>query len=298
MITNELTTTPMTPFEGDADPQAVLVPASSTVLVTTSTCVAAATQVVSFRTMTCLQLREYVEYRSVRCNAHIEGFRRRWTELYPALLEAEARYNKQQGARTDLHDLKEPGFHEFLASVGVPPGTYRSWKSRIAAAMKQLGEVVGPTEAGRGRKGRTARRRRSPAPASASAAVTEAEKNLVEAKTKFGPLAEGGNPQAKAYLAEYEQAHAKAVAATEATETETEEPKADLKVNKRLSAIAEVAERYIRVMERVVYSGNVTLTDRQKHDLERALQPWRKVLRDARELTWAIKTIERQEEAA
>jgi hypothetical protein len=77
-----------------------------------------------------------------------------------------------------------------------------------------------------------------------------------------------------------------------------EEPKADLKINKRLAAIVEVAEKYIRVMERVVFSKTVALTVRQRRDIEKATESWRKVLRDARALSWAVRVIEEQEEKA
>jgi len=49
-------------------------------------------------------------------------------------------------------------------------------------------------------------------------------------------------------------------------------------------------------MERTVNSA--TLTDRQRKDLDKASASWREVLRDAREITWAVKMIERQEEEA
>ena len=71
-----------------------------------------------------------------------------------------------------------------------------------------------------------------------------------------------------------------------------DQPSAETRVNKRLAAIVEVAEKYIRVMERVVRSDAVTLTDRQQRDIEKASESWRKVLRDARELSWAAKIIE------
>jgi protein gp37 len=130
---------------------------------------------------------------------------------------------------------------------------------------------------------------------SLNAAVVQAENNLADAKEKLAKSAEGGNTQAKDYLAKYEKEYADAVAAAKAqTVDATEKPPAELKINKKLANIVEVGERYIRVMERIVYSDSVTLTDRQRHDLEKASKAWRKCLRDARELSFAVKIIEGQ----
>jgi hypothetical protein len=281
----QLIDSPVMPPAGSADPLPALLPATDT------TCVAA-TQV-SFRTMTCAQLFEFVKYRAIRVNAHVEGLRRRASELYPALLEVEARYNKQQGARADLHDLKAQGFHEFLYSVGVPPGTFRSWKSRVNTAIKQLGYVVdtdGSAESdGKGRSsgGGISHKKVSPI-------VERAAENLADAKAQLDRAAEGGNEHAKTIIQQCEQDYADALAKAEADSKGdvTKKSLAETKINKRLAAIVEVGEKYIRVMERVVYSDAVILTDRQRHDLKKASEPWRKMLREARELSWAVKILE------
>lgn len=135
----------------------------------------------------------------------------------------------------------------------------------------------------------------------ANAAVAAAADLLASAKEQLGKSAAEGSEQAKAHIQQYEKAYTDAVAAAakepaSTAATANVKPSAETRVNRRLAAMVEAGERYIRVIERVVYSEAVTLTDRQKKDIEKAAEPWRKVLRDARELTWAIKTIERQEE--
>jgi hypothetical protein len=129
---------------------------------------------------------------------------------------------------------------------------------------------------------------------SKNAAVVEAGNLLADAKVQFGKSAEDGNEEAKAIIADYEKRHSDAVAQADATVDATAKPSAEMRVNKRLAAIAEAGERYIRVMARVIYSDSVTLTDRQQHDLEKASEQWNKCLRDARELSWAVKVIEGQ----
>ncbi|WP_162601408.1 hypothetical protein [Occallatibacter savannae] len=116
---------------------------------------------------------------------------------------------------------------------------------------------------------------------------------MADAKDKLGAAAEAGNDQAKAIIAGYEKDHADAVtAATTLTVKTAEKSMPELRINSRLAASVEAAERYIRVMERVVYSDAAMLTDRQKSDLQKASEAWRKVLRGARELSFAVKVIE------
>jgi len=62
--------------------------------------------------------------------------------LVPVLMELENRYNKQIGSRTDLHGAITPGWHAYLRSLGVNPGTYRVWKSR--AHLSQLKTLILP----------------------------------------------------------------------------------------------------------------------------------------------------------
>jgi hypothetical protein len=128
--------------------------------------------------------------------------------------------------------------------------------------------------------------------------VKQAAELLASAKAQLGKSAEGGSEVAKAHIADYEKRYDDAVAAAEKKQADiakvTEKPSAEMRVNRRLAAIVEIAERYIRVMERVV--NTATVTDRQKKDLEKASEVWAKVLRDARELSWAVKVIERQED--
>src|SRR6266702_3055919 len=71
------------------------------------------------------------------CGGHVEQLNKEVRErLYPALLEMERRFDKQQGARTDLKVLDVQGWHEYLESRMVNPATFRSWKSRNA--VKEL----------------------------------------------------------------------------------------------------------------------------------------------------------------
>jgi len=80
-----------------------------------------------------------------KCERHHHAFLKEVKEsLYPALLEMESRYEKQQGARSDLHELLAQTWHEYLVSVGLPPGTFRSMKSRMNSALKQLQATTDP----------------------------------------------------------------------------------------------------------------------------------------------------------
>jgi hypothetical protein len=65
--------------------------------------------------------------------------------LLPALMAMETRWNKKQGARSDLSQLPISGkWHDYLRHRGVKPSTYRSWKKgyydAIALTSPQLGE--------------------------------------------------------------------------------------------------------------------------------------------------------------
>ena len=270
------------PTREAAAPSAVLVPSKST-------CVTV-TQVKKLADLSSVELDAYIMSRARRCERYVAGFARRVSELYLALFEMESRFNKQQGARTDLKDLPAQTWMEYVESSGVSPDAYRKWKSRMNAATKQLGTVVDLSSGnGHGGKNRGT---------SKDVAVSHAAKQLAEVKQKLGKSAEDGSEQAKAIIAEYEKKHeaALALAQTATATNANEQPSSEFKVNKRLSAIVEVAERYIRVMERVVHTA--TQTDRQKKDIEKASEAWNKVLRDAREMTWAIRIIERHEQEA
>jgi hypothetical protein len=64
--------------------------------------------------------------------------------LLPALMEMETRWNKKQGARSDLSQLPIQGkWHDYLRHCGVKPSTYRGWKKgyydAIALMSPQLG---------------------------------------------------------------------------------------------------------------------------------------------------------------
>jgi len=84
--------------------------------------------------------------KSVRkCKGHHDAFCREADGfLYPALLEMKSRYQKLPGARSDLHELPASTWHQYLLSVGVVPGTFRSWKSRTNSALKQLQATTDP----------------------------------------------------------------------------------------------------------------------------------------------------------
>ena len=60
--------------------------------------------------------------------------------------------------------------------------------------------------------------------------------------------------------------------------------KADLgaAVRRKLVATVETAERYIRVLEALVHSQAVTLTDEQRKTLQKPMEDWRSILRYAR----------------
>jgi hypothetical protein len=268
----------------NADPLGALVPAKSTPVTVT--------QVIKLADLTSVELDAYIKDKALRCQRHVAGFTRRAAELYLALFEMEGRFNKQQGARTDLKQLSAQTWTEYVGGSGANYDSYRKWKSRMDAATKQLGVVVALDKGdSKGSKGGSSK----------NAAVTQAAKELADAKLKLGKSAEDGSEQAKAILADYKKKHEAALvqAQADATADSNAKPSSEFKVNKRLAAIVEVGERYIRVMERVVHTA--PQTDRQKDDIEKARKSWRKVLQDARTLSWAVQVIEKQgeeEEAA
>lgn len=278
------------PPAGEPNPRAALVPATATSGTTV-------TQVQKLADLTSVELDAYIKDRALRCQRHVAGFARRASELYLGLFEMEGRFAKRQGARTDLKELSAQTWTEYVEGSGANYDSYRKWRSRMNAATKQLGVVVTP-DSKSGASGNE-----NPA----DAAVKQAAELLASAKENLGKAAEGGNEVAKAHIAQYEKeyADAVAVAAKEQTDAATAKvkPSAETRVNKRLAAIVEIAERYIRVMERVVHTA--TPNDRQKKDIEKASEAWRKVLQDARTLSWAVKifegtgeTTEETEEAA
>lgn len=263
-----------------ADPRAALLPAATATYVTV-------TQVKKLAHLTSVELDAYIRDRAVRCERHVAGFARRVSELYLALFEMESRFTKKPGARTDLKQLSAQTWTEYVEGSGANYDSYRKWKSRMDAANKQLGVVVAPDKGdSKGGKGGSSK----------NAAVTQAAKELADAKLKLGKSAENGSEQAKAILADYEKKHEAALvqALADTTADSNAKPSSEFKVNKRLASIVEIAERYIRVMERVVHTA--PQTDRQKDDIEKARKSWRKVLQDARTLSWAVQVIEKQDE--
>ncbi len=279
MTPKKSNTAPSAPPAGEADPQAALVPAKATSVTVT--------QVKKLANLTSIELDAYIKDKALRCQRHVAGFARRATELYLALFEMEGRFNKQQGARTDLKELLAQTWTEYVEGSGANYDSYRKWKSRMDAATKQLGVVVAPDKGdSKGSKGGSSK----------NAAVAQAAKELADAKLKLGKSAEDGSEQAKAILADYEKKHEAALVQAQAhtTADSNAKPSSEFKVNKRLAAIVEVGERYIRMMERVVHTA--PQTDRQKNDIEKARKSWRKVLQDARTLSWAVQVIEKQDE--
>lgn len=123
---------PILPPAGDADSLTGVGPANST---QTSVTV---TQVKGLKHLSAVELDAYIQSRALRCSKHVDGFRRRATELYIALIEMERRYNKQQGARSDLHELPAKTWTEYVESSGINPATYRKWKSRLNNSMRLL----------------------------------------------------------------------------------------------------------------------------------------------------------------
>ena len=117
---------------GETDPRADVGLANST-----QTCVTV-TQDKGLKTLSAVELDAYIQSRALRCSKHVAGFRRRATELYTALIEMERRYNKQQGARSDLHELPAETWTQYVESSGISPATFRKWKSRLNNSMRLL----------------------------------------------------------------------------------------------------------------------------------------------------------------
>jgi len=110
-----------------------------------STCVARNTGCPVFAAMSNADLHLHIGKNVEECKGHYTALQKAILEsLYPALLEMESRYEKQQGARSDLHELLAQTWHEYLVSVGLPPGTFRSMKSRMNSALKQLQATTDP----------------------------------------------------------------------------------------------------------------------------------------------------------
>ena len=100
---------------------------------------------INYADMPAPSLDTYIRRRSMFFNLLPKLVNKRAAELAPALLEMERRYNKQPGARTEIHELAAPGWHEYLKSVGVNPSTFRTWKRGYA--LKRLeAMVVDPTK--------------------------------------------------------------------------------------------------------------------------------------------------------
>ena len=275
---SQLTDQPTLPPMGDADPQAVPVPATSTPVTVT--------QVKTLADLTSVELDAYIKDKAIRCQRHVAGFARRVSELYLALFEMEGRFKKQQGARTDLKELTAKTWTKYVEGSGANYDAYRKCKSRMNESMELLGGTVSSDSNSKGGKGGASRRQ-------SNSTVAEAAKNLAEVKKQLGPAADKENEQAKAIISQSQKAYDDAVAkANEPNSTIKEKPLTETRVNKRLAAIVEIAEKYIRIMERAIQSDAFTLTDRQKRDIEKARESWRKVLLDARELSWAVRVIE------
>jgi hypothetical protein len=59
------------------------------------------------------------------------------TEAYPALLELESRFEKQQGKRDLGEGFGQMGWHQFIEACGCTPANYRMWKSRLFRALEE-----------------------------------------------------------------------------------------------------------------------------------------------------------------
>lgn len=68
----------------------------------------------------------------------------------------------------------------------------------------------------------------------------------------------------------------------------------DAELRRRRASDVEAAESYIRVLEGIVYSSSVTLTQDQRDALQRASERWRKLLRDVR----GMNVVQDEEKAA
>ena len=97
---------------------------------------------------------------------------------------------------------------------------------------------------------------------------------LAQAKEQFGASAAAGNEQAAGIIAQYQADYEAAKA-----RKDTERPAID---HGKLVSIVEIGEQYIRVLERIVFSATVALSENQRNALQKPLEAWRKVLRDVR----------------
>lgn len=67
-----------------------------------------------------------------------------------------------------------------------------------------------------------------------------------------------------------------------ATKPNSNDVSEDAKVRRKLVPVVETAERYIRALEGLVHSSNVTLTEEQKKAVRKPIEEWRRILRYAR----------------
>ena len=177
MSDNSTTDQPTIPPAGDADPRAASVPANSNHTYVT------VTQVKGLKSLSPVELDAYIQSRALRCSMHVNGFRRRATELYTALIEMERRYNKQQGARSDLHELPAKTWTEYVESSGINPATYRKWKSRLNNSMRLLIAPDGTPTISSG-----AGVSRNPAPTVQTPVVTADDATVVDALSALANL--------------------------------------------------------------------------------------------------------------
>ena len=281
MNDNDLTTTPVIPSEGAADPQMESVPAKSIVneegkkFSKTPAKDSKTTLVVSDPEEELRKLCDEADAKAKELLAPYYALQVRISgELFPILLRIKSllphgewtpwyeNFCQRHHITTSLRTVQR-AFADLTDNKLLSDGTSRSNPSRNAAALKQAAEML---------------------------ALTKAE---------LGKSAEGGCEQAKAIIASEEKNYADAVTAAakeqQATAGNAEvKPSPEMRVNKRLASIVEIAERYIRVMERVVHTA--PQTERQKDDLEKTRKAWRKVLQDARTLSWAVQVIEKQDD--
>jgi hypothetical protein len=99
----------------------------------------------NYSKMKTLELNGYITTRVTQCSELINKTRSRMSELFLALLEMEKRFDKQQGARNDIADLKVTGWLDYLKSIGLPPSTFRTWKMNLRnAADKKMQSLIDP----------------------------------------------------------------------------------------------------------------------------------------------------------
>lgn len=106
--------------------------------------------------------------------------------LFNGLLEAETRFDKRPGLRTDLSDDYPQTWADYCKACGTSADTFRAMKSRN---NRELAELMG---------------QKYEPPQAKFQARLQALANLKQARKEFGKAAEGGNEKAQGIINDYE----------------------------------------------------------------------------------------------